>query len=771
VGRSRRLPFLLAAALVALVLAVYAQTYWHGFVEYDDLGYVRDNSVVRRGLTLYGVRWALTTGQLGNWIPLTWLSYMLDVRLFGISAGALHLVNVGLHLANTLLLFAVLLRMSGATWPSFAVAALFGIHPLHVESVAWIAERKDVLSTFFWFLCLWAYARYADTGTARWYAALLGWFALGLMAKPMLVTLPFVLLLLDLWPLGRFAPFGALPAAGGARPVLRAQARRAPTAPRSRAVPMRTLVWEKAPLLLLSAVASAVAVIAQQRSGAITSAERLPVGVRVANAIVAYVRYLLMAIWPADLAVLYPYGRQIPAWQVLGAALILALVSAVVLRGGRRHPYAVVGWLWYLVTLVPVIGLVQIGSQAYADRYTYVPLVGIFVALAWGVAERVGRRPIPAPAVGAALAAILGIYAAVAWAEVGRWHDGVTLLSHTVRVTRDNPIAQNNLGVALGNAGEPEAALEHFQAALRSKPDYAHAHNNLGRLLWRQGRREDAAAQYRLALRDEPDSAETHNNLGVVLTEVGRLDEAIEQLSAAIALDPEFGGAYFNLGNALRDSGQPEAAIARYREAIRIRPDNAQAYNNLGLLLWRQGRREDALQHFRAAVRLAADSTEAQNNLGLLLAQMGETDAAIEHLREAVRLTPEHADTHLHLGNALRTADRLGEAIAEYEAALRLDPAAPDVQAQLATALTLAGRSADALPYFERGLAQRPDDAQLHNDYGVALMASDQLEPAIRQFHEALRLEPALPDAQVNLDFARSVQNDASTARHIGELR
>ena len=769
--RSRRLPFLLAAALVALVLAVYAQTYWHGFVEYDDLGYVRDNSVVRRGLTLYGVRWALTAGQLGNWIPLTWLSYMLDVQLFGISAGALHLVNVGLHVANTLLLFAVLLRMSGATWPSFAVTALFGIHPLHVESVAWIAERKDVLSTFFWFLCLWAYTRYADTGTARWYAALLGWFALGLMAKPMLVTLPFVLLLLDLWPLGRFAPFGALPAAGGARPVLRAQARRAPTAPRSRAVPMRTLVWEKAPLLLLSAVASAVAVIAQQRSGAITSAERLPVGVRVANAIVAYVRYLLMAIWPADLAVLYPYGKQIPAWQVLGAALILALVSAVVLRGGRRHPYAVVGWLWYLVTLVPVIGLVQIGSQAYADRYTYVPLVGIFVALAWGVAERVGRRPIPAPAVGAALAAILGIYAAVAWAEVGRWHDGVTLLSHTVRVTRDNPIAQNNLGVALGNAGEPEAALEHFQAALRSKPDYAHAHNNLGRLLWRQGRREDAAAQYRLALRDEPDSAETHNNLGVVLTEVGRLDEAIEQLSAAIALDPEFGGAYFNLGNALRDSGQPEAAIARYREAIRIRPDNAQAYNNLGLLLWRQGRREDALQHFRAAVRLAADSTEAQNNLGLLLAQMGETDAAIEHLREAVRLTPEHADTHLHLGNALRTADRLGEAIAEYEAALRLDPAAPDVQAQLASALTLAGRSADALPYFERGLAQRPDDAQLHNDYGVALMASDQLEPAIRQFHEALRLEPALPDAQVNLDFARSVQNDASTARHIGELR
>ena len=310
--RSRRLSFLLAAALVGLVLAVYAQTYRHGFVEYDDLGYVRDNSVVRRGLTLYGVRWALTTGQLGNWIPLTWLSYMLDVQLFGISAGALHLVNVGLHLANTLLLFAVLLRMSGATWPSFAVAALFGIHPLHVESVAWIAERKDVLSTFFWFLCLWAYARNADTGTARWYAALLGWFALGLMAKPMLVTLPFVLLLLDLWPLGRFTPFSALPAGGGARPVL--HARRGPTADGSRALPIRTLVWEKAPLLLLSTVASAVAVIAQQRSGAITSAERLPVGMRVANAIVAYVRYLLMAIWPAAIrtAGRSPPGRCSP---------------------------------------------------------------------------------------------------------------------------------------------------------------------------------------------------------------------------------------------------------------------------------------------------------------------------------------------------------------------------------------------------------------------------------------------------------------------------
>lgn len=767
VSYARRPQVLLSALLACAVLAVYAQVYRHGFVEYDDPGYVSENSIVRRGLTAEGVRWAFTTGRLGNWNPLVWLSHMLDVQLFGLNAGAHHLVSVALHIVNTLLLFAVLRRTTRALWPSFAVAALFGLHPLHVESVAWIAERKDVLSTLFWMLTIWAYAHYVEGRSARWYAATLAFFALGLMAKPMLVTLPFVLLLLDVWPLGRLAlPSGAARRAGqraSRPPSRRSVAHSDEGTATAHAVPLATLLWEKAPLLLLTVAFSVLAYLTQVSLGAVAAADKLPLGLRVSNALVAYVRYLIMALWPVDLAVLYPYDVRLPLWQPVAAALCLGAMSVLVLRIARRHPYALVGWLWYLGTLVPVIGLVQIGSQALADRYTYVPLIGVFIMIAWGARSLVTHWAIPAPIVGTVAAAAIGAYAAAAWAQVGLWRDGETLLSHAIAVTRDNAVAHNNLGVALGTQGKTDAAMQQFREALRIKADYADAHNNVGLAFWRQARLEEAAAQYRQALQYDPDSAETHSNLGLVLTAQGRTDEAIAQLSEAVRLDPEFAGAHNNLGNALREAGRTQEAIARYEQAMRINPDYADPYNNLGGILAHEGRREEAIVQFQAALRRDPQSVDARSNLALVLTELGKMDEAIGYFSEAVRLGPDQADVRINLANALRDDARLQEAIEQYEQVLRQDPESADAHYNYGLALIKVGRTQEAIGQFRAALQRLPDHAMAHNDLGVALVEAGQLREAIEHFDQALRLDPDLPDAQINLELARSMAQTTAT--------
>jgi len=687
-ARSRRV--LLAALLAGAVVAVYAQVRTHGFVEYDDPAYVRNNPIVRQGLTWEGLRWAFTTGRMGNWNPLTWLSHMLDVQLFGLQPGAHHLVSVALHVANTLLLFGVWQRMTAAPWPSLVVAALFGLHPLHVESVAWISERKDVLSTLGWFLTLWAYARYVETRARRWYAATAAAFALGLMAKPMLVTLPFVLLLLDFWPLGRLV--GPHKSNGPAASATRRR-RSAPATPDAAPASPAALVWEKVPLLILTAAFSAAAYVTQLREGAVAEIGALPLGIRIANALVAYVRYLMMAVWPADLAVLYPFDVHIPLWQPVLAALCLGAASLWVLRSARQHPYAVVGWLWYLGTLVPVIGIVQIGSQALADRYTYVPLVGIFVMLAWGGQHLARRWAVPPLALGALVSGAIAAYAVVAWAQVGLWRTSETLLAHTLRVTRANCIAHNNLGVALADENRADAALAHFQEALRIKPDYADAYNNVGLALWREGRREEAALQYRNALRYQPNLAEPHNNLGLVLTELGRIDEALPHFSAALRLDPQFASAHLNLGNALRDSGRTEEAVEHYEEALRIRPDFAEPHNNLGSMLAEKGQRDAAEARFRAALERDPTLADALVNLALLLHQLARRDESIEYFQRALEVEPDEAQTHNDLGVVLVETGQLDQAIGHFEQALRLDPDLPDARVNLEIAREMAKSS------------------------------------------------------------------------------
>ena len=560
-------PAWIALAICVMTWVVYLRTAGHPFVQYDDGQYVTENIHVLKGLSLEGIRWAFTTMAASNWHPVTWLSHMMDVDLFGLWPGGHHLVSVLLHTASSLVLFLALRRMTGRPWRSGFAAALFAVHPLHVESVAWVAERKDVLSGLFWMLTMLAHARYAERPSAGRYLAIVAPFALGLMTKPMLVTLPFALLLLDAWPLGRIE---GLPGAAG------------PTAFRFPQVSPARIAAEKIPLLALAAVSSAVTYHVQEASGAVAPSEAYPFPVRLCNALVACARYLGKTAWPADLSVFYPHpGASLPAWQVAGAVLILLCVSVLAFLLLRRSPYVAAGWFWFLGTLVPVIGLVQVGSQAMADRYTYIPLVGLFLVISWGIPEHAARWRLPGLAVPAAAGFVLAALTVTACVQVAHWRSSVTLFTHALRATSGNWLAHNALASSLINEGRFAEGVVHLQEALRIRPDYPLARFNLGVILEREGRIDEAIDQYRRTLRVRPRDAKAHTNLGAALHRMGVLEEAILHYREALRLDPDDSLAHNNLGLALIITGKRDEAISQFREALLINPDYREAAANL----------------------------------------------------------------------------------------------------------------------------------------------------------------------------------------------
>jgi Flp pilus assembly protein TadD len=583
----------IAGALALVTLAAFRGLGSSAFIVFDDNGYVTENAEVKRGLDAEAVAWALTTGAQANWHPVTWTSHMLDVSLFGLDAGKHHLTSLVLHTANAVLLFLLLVRMTGAPWRSAFAASLFALHPLHVESVAWIAERKDVLSTFFWLLTTWTWLRYLDVRTPSRYALVVTFYALGLMSKPMLVTLPFTLVLLDVWPLER----AAFP------PLLR----------------------EKLPLFAMSAVSCVVTFAVQHAAGAVQSLQRVPFGERVGNALLAYASYLGKTFWPASLSVFYPYpeGSRLLTTASIGSLLLLAGVTAAAWRSARTAPFFAVGWIWYLVTLVPVIGLVQVGGQAMADRYTYVPLIGIFIAISWGL-ELIarGRRVVRWAAVGAAAVA-LGAMLVVTRAQVGYWAGDVPLFRHAHRVTSGHWLAHNNLGRAFYAEGRVDEAIAEYRAALAISPGYSDAHYNLGIALARDGRRPEAIEEFNEALRLAPRFAAAHNNLGGVLAEDGRTEEARAHYEEAIRLDPTNAEAPYNLGNVLFAAGRFEAAIAQYERALALNPDRAEAHNNLGNALVSAGRPAEAIEQYEQALRLNPELAEARANLRAVKSRLG----------------------------------------------------------------------------------------------------------------------------------------------------
>jgi Flp pilus assembly protein TadD len=583
-----RLTALVGLALVAATLAVFGPACANQFINYDDPQYVTDNPNVLAGLSRESTRWALTSTEVFNWHPLTWISLQLDCTLYRLRPWGYHLTNVLLHAANTLLLFLALRRLTGVVWPSALVAALFAVHPLHVESVAWVAERKDVLSTFFGLLALAAYARYVERpGLGRYLVVALA-LALSLMAKPMLVTLPALFLLLDYWPLGRLR-FGQSVAA-----------RTIPAAPAALAL----VLGEKLPLFILAAASSLLTVIAQHQGGAMQSLGAIPLNQRAGNAVVSYLRYLGQALWPGGLAPFYPHPLgTLPAWQVAAAAGLLVGITALVLAVARRRPYLAVGWLWYLGTLVPVIGLVQAGYQGWADRYTYVPLIGVFVMLAWGLADLVAWRPVLRGKLVLAIAVALLACAVLTVRQIGFWHDSRSLWEQALRVTDNNYLAETNVGV-LAMDSAPEKAEEHLRSAVRINPDYPRPYLSLGLLLERQGRIDDAISCYAQSLEKDPHQPGTRSVLAMALWKQGKLEEAIGQLSEATRLGPEVAEAHYHLAFALVRAGRLEEAVVACRRCVQLQPRNRKYRQELANLLREQGDVEGAAAESREAERL-----------------------------------------------------------------------------------------------------------------------------------------------------------------------
>jgi len=710
--------------LAAIIWVVFGQTLGHEFVNYDDDLYVYENPAVTRGLTLQGIIWAFTHVHCSNWHPLTWVSHMLDCQFYGLSPGGHHLTNILLHTATAILLFLILRQMTGALWRSAFVAAVFAIHPLRVESVAWVAERKDVLSGLFFMLTIGAYARYAQRRSrvepsslrsaasgsrepraqsvsaldprlpALDYCLVLLFFALGLMCKPMLVTLPLVLLLLDYWPLVRVA--------GGGWRVTRfgVQVPQLST--------LNHLLYEKLPLFGLAVASGMVTIFAQTK--AIQSFEQISLPLRVGNALISYVAYLGQMFWPSGLAVLYPFA----AMDVGVSGVVLSLVLLAGISAGafvlRHRRYFLTGWLWYLIMLAPVIGILQVGSQARADRYTYLPQIGLYVLLTWAVADLCAGWRHRRVVLGGCATILLVALIFCARVQTAYWRNSESLWTHTLACTSDNAIAHNNLGVTLLQKGKVDEAIVHYQKALQINPDHVEAHIDFGNALIKKGSVDEAMVHYQKALQINPDSAKAHDNLGNALFKKGNVDEAIIHYQKALQIKPGSAETHYNLGNALLQKGNVDEAIVHYQMALQIKPDNTEAHNSLGGALLQKGKVDEAIPHFQRALQIKPDNAEACYNLGNALLQKGRADEAITHYQKALQIKPNYLEVQNNLAWVLAVAPQalLRNGRQAVELALQANQLAggenPIILRTLAAAYAEAGQFPEAVETAQRAL-------------------------------------------------------------------
>jgi len=716
-GRGCRRPswWLLASGLALVVVLLYWRVGSFEFLYCDDDTYVFHNQVVREGLTLRGVAWAFDGAHVANWHPLTWISHMLDVQLFGLHAGRHHQLNVLLHAANAALLFVLLLRMTGLPWRAAAAAAFFAWHPLRVESVAWVAERKDVLSLFFGLLSLLAYLHYAHRPGWRRYLPVVLLFALGLMAKPMLVTLPLVMLLIDTWPLRRFTFSESTENVAEPDGV-----------PRFASASARRLLLEKLPLLALAAASSTVTLLAQGAGGALGDLTTLPLGSRIANAFTSYAIYLRKTGWPLDLGPFYTHPALLSPetyspWNTvaISSAVLVLGIASVAIAQWRSRPYLAVGCLWFLGTLVPMIGLVQVSDQGLADRYSYLPSIGLSIACVWLVADwaEAGgawrRRACGALSVGLLVACV-----GVSWRQVGFWRDGVTVFERAVAISPDSHFAQNHLGRAYENRGDFDAAEVAYQRAVELRPFYAGAHSNLGSVLSKAGRYREAIAHLEQAIALRPRRASFHSNLGLVYAQQGEWQRAFDAYQRALTLSPDYPTAHFNLGLALSTTGHPKEAAGHLQRAVELDPDEA----------------------------------NYANALGVVLAQLGQLDAAERAYVMALRAAPGHPVAVCNLGELSERRGELARAESLYGQAVRGPVDCAHARRFFGRRLLAQGNPADAVMQFEKLVVLLPENADAHNDLGVAYVRHGRIEAARRQWRRALELDPNHPSARSNLE-------------------
>lgn len=668
---------LIAAGLAIAISAVYVQVRTFEFITFDDNIYVTKNEQVKQGLTLENLIWSFNpkAADRNYWHPLSWLSHMLDVQLFGLNPGAHHLMNVFFHMLNTTLLFLCLHLMTGAVWKSAFVAALFALHPINVDSVAWIAERKNLLSTTFWMLTLLTYISYArKPGIVRY--LLVGFtLTLGLLAKPMLVTLPCVLLLLDFWPLGRLNFGQTLPPQG--------KKARFQTAGRFR------LTAEKLPLLALSLMAIVMALISLKHSRQICDSSTLPpLFLRLENALISYLEYIWKLIRPLDLAFFYPFPKTIPVWEIFFAGFFLITISGFCLIRFRKSPYLIVGWFWFLGTLVPVIGLIQGGLwPALADRWAYVPAIGIFMMIAWGIPEISRRFTLkPTPMIAAAIM-VLCACGALTFRQAGHWKTSENLYTHALKVNANNYVAHNNIGSLFQASGDIKKAAAKYRAAIAAKPDYAFA----------------------------------HFNLGVAMNKLGKKREAVLCFTNALRISPHYGHVHEKMADLRLDLGDYSSAIDHYVHAIRVNPFNPHLHFKLAQALMATGRMDAALFHFQKALTINPNFSEARLNLANAYYGQGKLDAAILEYNRILEKNPTMAEAHANLGNALRGKEQTKEAIGHYLRAIDLNPDIPENFNNLGVAYIALGDIPAAAECFQNALALRPDYANARNNLARAL--------------------------------------------------
>jgi tetratricopeptide (TPR) repeat protein len=643
--KSCRMPTRKAVVAMVMLLLVVATvaSYWplwnNDFINFDDNEYITENPYVKAGLTRSGIIWAFTDTSSANWFPLTWLSHMLDCELYGLSPRWHHLTNLLLHLANTLGLFWLLRQMTHTIWRSGLVAALFAVHPLHVESVAWAAERKDVLSMFFWVMAILVYVRFTQRRGWKRYTAV-----------AVVVTLPFVLLVLDYWPLQRWRG----------------------TSWRDKSAWF--VIVEKIPLLCISAIFSLLTFLSQQQGGAMNFSFRFDLKTRIANALISYVTYISQMFWPTKLALFYPRPEGVTGLQVGGLSTLLIGITIVAIWMRRRRPFLIMGWLWYIGTLVPVIGLVQIGMQSHADRYTYIPLIGLFVMTAWVLEEMASRSRLRKIVLSTAASLAVLALVVCTWFQVGHWKNSVTVFSHAVAVTERNATAYFNLGNAHYHEGKIAEAATCYLKALESQPFHHDCHYNLGNILASQGKYNEATVHYKQALQTHPNFPEAHNNLGLLLQRQGNTNEAKSHFEEAFRINPNHYYAHNNLAMLLAGQGQLEKAIEHAKMSLRINPNFSDAHVNLGGLLGKQGKYDEAIKHYAFAAQSNPNNGYAFYSWGLLLWKQGKLDEAISKYQHLLRLFPRDTESRCNIAAILAAQGKRAEAVAEYQKALEINP-------------------------------------------------------------------------------------------------